>query len=181
MKLFKKSLATLAVIGVTAAYAVPAQAGYVVLDGWQLDTPSTSTSDIGRLNLVSGTATIEQEVNGTGNVFVGADFSEDGAIYTLSYTPENVVGGGDTGAPASFTQTISIIFSDVLGHVTGLTATGGFSYVFDSGLFTISSPDGGISNGSIVGIGGTAAATGNFAGTNGDSSLLGLVLSSSGP
>lgn len=178
MKL-KNIACSIAVAGIATAFSIPAQAAYTVLDGWKLTTPTTTTSNIGRLNLVSGTATIEQEVNGSGQVFVGANFSETGTIYSVTYTPENVVGGGDIGAPVPFGTLLTITFSNVTGYVTGLVGSG-FSYVFDSGIFTINSFDGGVSTGSIVGIGGTAAATGNFAGTNGDSSLLGFVLAGNG-
>jgi hypothetical protein len=184
MKL-KNIISSIAAIGFTAAIAMPAQAGYVVLDGWELKTPTTDTTNIGRMNLVSGTAIVEQELNSSGNVFVGAEFVENGSIYSISYTAENVVGGGDIGGPQFFGSFPSVIgltinFSNVAGHVTALSSTGGFEYVFDSGNFTIASSDGGTSSGSIVGLGGTAASTANFAGTNGDSSLLALILSSSG-
>ena len=174
---FKKSLAAagVALLGIAAA---PAHAGLTVLDGWQLFSPGTAglVTDIGRLNLVSGTSTVEQQVNGSGNVFVGAQFTESGTIYSISYTAENVVGAGDIGAPISLGETLTISFSNVGGVVDGLLSGGGFSYVFTSGNFTIAGSAGTYATGSIVGIGGNASATQIVGGVNGDSTLLATVL-----
>ena len=174
---------SLAVLGAAATFSPAALAEYVVLDGWRLDTPTTSTSNIGRLNLVSGTANIQQETDALGNVFVGADFSESGAIYNISYTPENVVGAGDTwpgpGLPPSVGSGLTISFSGVAGKISSISASG-FSYVFTGGSFTIASADGGTSGGSIVGLGGNGAATNIIGGTTGDSTLLATILASSG-
>jgi hypothetical protein len=95
----KNTLRAVSAAAVMALVSVPASAAYVVLDGWQLVTPTTTTTQIGRMNLASGSATVEQEVNGSGQAFVGARFSESGAIYSISYTKENVVGAGDIGGP----------------------------------------------------------------------------------
>jgi hypothetical protein len=177
---FRNIALNIAVVGMVAAYSLSAQAEYVPLDGWRLDTPLTSTSNIGRLNLVSGSATIEQQVDDSYGVFVGAKFKEVGSIYSVSYTAENTVGAGDSGRPALFPTLLNIRFLNISGHVSTLNGGGGFSYVFDTGDFEITSGDGGVSTGSIVGIGGTAASTASFAGINGDSSVMALVLASAG-
>lgn len=179
MKL-RNIVSSLAVLGAAASFSPSAMAGYVVLDGWRLDTPTSSTTNIGRLNLVSGTANIQQETDALGNVFVGADFVESGSIFSLTYTTENTVGAGDTGFPGVFAKALTIAFSNVAGVVTSLNAGGGFKYSFTSGSFSITSADGGSSGGSIVGLGGNAAATNIIGGTTGDSTLLATILASAG-
>ncbi len=84
MKL-QKLASSIAVLGLASALAAPAQAAYQVLDGWGLQSSFAPVSNIGRLNLVSGNATVEQEVNGLGNAFVGARFQEFGGIFSLTY------------------------------------------------------------------------------------------------
>ncbi|MFL6709298.1 MAG: PEP-CTERM sorting domain-containing protein [Massilia sp.] len=160
-----------------AGVMAPASAAYVVLDGWQLATPGTLTTNIGRLNLVSGTATVEQEVNASNNAFVGARFVESGAIYSISYTKENVVGAGDVsgGLPTNLPDGLTLAFTNVSGHVIQLNAGGGFKYVFDSGNFTISGNSGTYSTGSIIGLGGNASSTAVIGGFNGDSTLFGTI------
>lgn len=174
---FKKLASALAVAAVAAVSSVPAQAGYVVLDGWQLQTPVALTTNIGRMNLVSGNATVEQEVNGLGQAFVGAKFQESGQIFSISYTGENTVGAGDSGAPGFFPELLTISFSSVAGVVTNLNSPAGFHYVFTSGLFTIKSGATTYATGSIVGIGGNTSATAIIGGVTGDSTLLAAVLS----
>lgn len=156
------------------AFSASASAN-VVLDGWQLVTPTTTTTNIGRLNLSSGTATVEQEVNGAGNAFVGARFSESGAIYSVTYTKENVVGAGDSGAPSFIGEMLTLTFSNVMGTVTALNAGGGFEYVFDSGSFVMSGPTGNYASGSIIGLGGNASSTAIIGGFNGDSTVLATI------
>lgn len=154
-----------------------ASAGYVVLDGWQLQTPVTSKTQIGRLNLSSGDALVQQEVNALGQTFVGARFVETGSIYTVQYTKENKVGGGDTGAPKSLGEDLIISFSNVAGKVVSLNPGGGFHYVFTSGTFTLGQVDGPVyATGGIVGLGGNASSTAVIGGVNGDSTLLAMIL-----
>jgi hypothetical protein len=178
----KKTVSTVALLGMAAFSATPALAGYVVLDGWRLDTPTGSTTNIGRLNLVSGTSSIQQQTDASGNVFVGAHFTEAGAIFSISYTAENVVGAGDVGPPLPLANNVQLTasFSNVTGHVTNFLPSGGFHYVFDSGSFTLQSSDAGISNGSIIGIGGNSSATNIIGGATGDSTVLVQILSSLG-
>lgn len=157
------------------AASASASAGYVVLDGWQLKTPSTNTTNIGRLNLISGSAVVEQEVNGLGQAFVGAKFTETGSIFSLTYTKENTIGGGDSGAPSMLGDFLTISFSNVAGKVVALNPGGGFKYQFTSGSFLMSGMGGAYAAGSIVGLGGNSASTAVIGGVNGDSTLLAYV------
>lgn len=176
MKL-KNKILSIAAFGLTAAIAAPAHASYAVLDGWELDTASSTTKNIGRLNLTSGTSFVEQQVNASNQVFVGAKFAENGSIYNISYTPENVPGAGDFGKQKITGADLTINFTNVTGHVTALTGGGGFKYVFDTGIFSIVQDDVTLlATGSIVGLGGSGASTNVIGGTNGDSTLLAVIL-----
>jgi hypothetical protein len=149
----------------------------VVLDGWQLITPTGITTSIGRLNLSNGTATLEQQVDGTGNAFVGAKFAQSGAISSSKFTPENAVGAGDTGPQSILSDALVLTFSNVMGTVTALNAGGGFHYVFDSGTFFISGVLGNYALGSIAGLSGNASTTAIGGGFIGDSTLLAEITS----
>jgi len=158
-----------------ALASASASASIIVLDGWQLVTPTGITTQIGRLNLVSGTSTVEQQVDGTGNAFVGAQFAESGSIFSLTFTHENVVGAGDIGAPSVLSDSLTLTFSNVFGRVDALNAGGGFHYVYESGSFVISGIAGNYASGSIVGLGGNESSTAVLGGFNGDSTLLGSI------
>ena len=169
MKLKKLTMAL--AVAALPAFAAPAQSA--VLDAWQLVINGNTYSDIGRLNLVSGSATVEQEVNGLGQVFPGAKFSEAGFIFSISYTEDNVVGAGDSGLPANFASgdRLEMIFTDVSGQVQTVNPDGSFTFDFQSGDFIIQEA---VSNellatGSIVGVGGTLNGTPGISGTNGES------------
>lgn len=118
------------------AFAPAAQAQLVVQDAWSMTTPSGTTTNIGHLNLAGGVATVTQEVSG-GNPFVGAQFSEFGAIYTISFTPENCAGLCDNGSPALFTPAgyeFQIAFNNLSGEVTAFdSTTGELNYIFYGG------------------------------------------------
>lgn len=172
----KRMLRAVSAAGLLAAASASASAS-VVLDGWQLVTPVANTSGIGRLNLSSGTSTVSQEVNGLGQAFVGARFTEAGAIYSVSFTPENVIGAGDIGAPTFLGDMLTLSFTNVMGTVTALNAGGGFHYVFDSGSFMMTGLGGAYASGSIVGLGGNASSTAVIGGFNGDSTVLAMVSS----
>jgi hypothetical protein len=175
MKL-KNTLRAVTAAALMTLASLPASAAYVVLDGWQMATPVTTITNIGRLNLVSGTANIQQEVNGSNNVFVGARFTESGAIFSLTYTPENVVGAGDSGPPSSIApENLTLAFSNVTGQVTALNPGGGFHYEFQTGNFVLSGVGGPYASGSIIGLGGNAASTAVIGGTNGDSTVLSTI------
>lgn len=177
MKLnLKKTVRALSAAAVMVAVSASASAN-VVLDGWRLVTPTTNTAGIGRLNLSSGTATVSQEINAVGKAFVGARFTEAGAIYSVSFTKENVVGAGDIGAPSFLGDFLTLTFSNVMGKVTALNAGGGFHYMFDSGSFMMSGMGGNYASGSIVGLGGNASSTAVIGGFNGDSTVLANITS----
>jgi len=158
-----------------ALASASASASIIVLDGWQLVTPTGITTQIGRLNLVSGTSTVEQEVDGTGNAFVGAHFADFGTIFSLTFTHENVVGAGDIGPPSILSDSLTLTFSNVFGRVDALNAGGGFHYVYESGSFVISGIAGNYASGSIVGLGGNESSTAVIGGFHGDSTMLGSI------
>ena len=150
----------------------------VVLDGWQFISPTGVTTQIGRLNLSSGSGfTVEQQIDGTGNAYVGAKFAEFGAISGINFTHENVVGAGDVGPVQVLTDSLTLTFSNVTGTVTALNAGGGFHYQFDTGTFLLSGLLGNYASGSISGQGGNASSTAVIGGFHGDSDLLGSISS----
>lgn len=169
---------TAAAVMTTASFS--ASAALMVIDGWRLDTPTiapTGGTGIGRLNVTSGSAVVQQEVNGVGGVFAGAKFSESGSIFSISYTPENMVGIGDTGAPISFGggETLTLAFTDVAGHITSVSGPS-FRYAFDSGNFLISGSGGLYAGGTIVGLGGTGGNGAIIGGLTGTSTILAAIL-----
>ena len=171
--------ATATAIVVAGAISVPAHAGLVVLDAWQLDTNGNVTTNIGRLNLVSGSATVYQQIDSGGNVFVGSNFVESGAIYSLSYTPNSVVGPLDVGSPQLFSDQLTISFSNVTGTVDALSGAG-FHFVFTGGNYDIKSASGATATGSIVGLDGSSGSSSTATGATGATTLLANILSTSG-
>lgn len=136
-----KSYAYAMAAGVMAFGAASSQA--VTLDNWQLDTTSaglgSTTTNIGHLNLSGGNASVQQQVDGSGNAFVGAKFEELGGIYSISYTKENCVGACDSGFPLSLNNSLGlqIVFSGLSGVVTSYdSTTGAISYQFTPGVGT---------------------------------------------
>lgn len=170
-----KLIPTLSAALVAAVVSVPAHAGYQVLDGWQLQTNTGTTTDIGRLNLVSGSATVYQEVLGS-SVFLGARFVESGVIYSISYTKESTPGPLDVGPPIALHDNLTISFSNVAGHVDGLLGGGGFTFVFDSGTYSITAASGGSVSGSIIGLNGSSSSSSTISGATGATTLLGNIL-----
>ena len=172
----KKHALPVCAAALTVLASASASAG-VVLDGWQLVTSTGITTSIGRLNLSNGSTTLEQQVDGTGNTFVGATFRESGTISALGFTSENVVGAGDSGASVGLSDSLVLRYSNVMGTVTALNAGGGFHYVFDSGTFLMSGVGGNYASGSIVGLSGNASSTAVLGAFSGDSILLSQILS----
>lgn len=174
-----KNVAKLATASAALVLAsTPALAAYQVLDSWQMQTPVGLTTDIGRLNLVSGSANVQQEVNASGNIFVGAEFRESGNIFSVTYTADNVVGINDFGPPSFFPgfEMLTFSFSNVAGEVIDVLDDGSFEYKFTSGSFLMEGAGGAdYMSGSIIGLGGTLASTNIIGGTNGDSTLLAAV------
>lgn len=139
MKL-KSLVSAVAAAGMMALAAAPTQAQ--ILDSWQLDLNGAGinslSTNIGHLGLQSGGATVNQQVNGLGQVFIGAKFSEFGTIFSVNYTPNNVVGSGDSGLPAGLNNgaQLEFVFSGLQGTVVSLAGPG-FGYAFTPGAGTI--------------------------------------------
>jgi hypothetical protein len=174
-----------ATLGLFAAFAVPAQAA--VLDAWQMQINGTTYTNIGRLSLTAGSSIVEQQLNTSGNVYVGANFVENGLIYNISYVPNNVVGPTDSGLPISLANVdqLQLGFSNVAGHVTSVSPGGGFDYVFTSGDFQITAPNSAspatiLAAGSIIGNNGSFLDHAGFAGQNGSSVIDTLFASIAG-
>ncbi|WLI88892.1 PEP-CTERM sorting domain-containing protein [Massilia sp. R2A-15] len=173
-----KQIARLAVAATLLAGASVSASAATVLDGWTLVTPAGTTTGIGRLGVSGGGATVYQEVNAANQAFVGARFTETGQIYNMVYSPENVVGAGDTSGSEFMPERLTLTFTGVMGHVTALNSNGGFHYVFDAGDFKISSRAGlDYAAGSIVGLGGNVSSTAVIGGLNGDSTVLATIAS----
>jgi len=195
----KSLLAAMTVSGALAAAWAPSASALMVLDSWQFDTTAaginSTTTGIGHLNLSGGLATVSQQVDGSGNPFVGAQFSEFGEIFTVSYTQNNVVGAGDSGAPKLFQGALNggvnadanvrIRFQGLTGQVTSFDAgTGAINYVFNpgSGSITLEATTNGSTYTTLANLALVAPSGGqlnDFAGatgTNGDSTLLSLLL-----
>lgn len=134
---FKSLLAGTVLAGSLGFMSGPAAAALVVQDAWQLDTSAGLTTNIGHLVVSGGQATITQELNGAGQVFEGARFTEFGGLFTITYTPENCVGPCDSGAPAILagSTVLDLQFSGLTGTITDFDpVTGAVSYVFDAGV-----------------------------------------------
>jgi hypothetical protein len=143
----KKSLSSILGAAALLALSGTASAALIPLDAWQLDTGNagpnvgfTLTTNIGHLGLNSGSATVEQEVNGSGNPFTGAAFSEFGGIFSINYTPESAPGLGDSGLPASLDGGLELhlVYTGLSGTVTSYdTTTNEIKYTFDAGVGSV--------------------------------------------
>jgi hypothetical protein len=124
-----------------------------------------------------------------GDPFVGAAFNEFGLIFSTSFTANNVVGSGDSGFPQSYNGALDglrVVFTDLAGTVTAFNAvTGAIDYAFTPGVGTVTiegTDDGGTSWTTLANLavaspsGGSLNDFGGATGTNGDSTLLSLVL-----
>jgi hypothetical protein len=134
----KKELIGAVFAGLFVVATGPAQAtALVFLDAWQIDTSAVGgvlTTDIGELALSGGVASVDVQVNGDGNPFAGARFTEFGAMYSIAYIPENAPGPNDFGFPVAFGPDIhySLEFSGLNGYVSSYNgATGAMEHVFD--------------------------------------------------
>jgi hypothetical protein len=188
----KTLCALVAATGLGLAAAGTASAA-VVLDGWQLDTGASGvasyTTNIGHLNLSGGGAQVRQQVNGAGNPFVGAQFTEFGAIFSTTYTAENVPSANDFGPPQLYDNNIMVQlrFENLGGVVTGINAiTGELTYNFTPGVgdvFFEVSTDGGGSWTELAELDVVAPSGGDLnsfpgsTGTNGNSTITGIFLS----
>jgi hypothetical protein len=177
MKLKQLAIST-AAVGLVASFAMPVHAA--VLDAWQMEITGDNYTNIGYLNLSSGTSAVVQQTNATGGVSVGDLFYEDGIIYNISYTQDSVVGPNDVGAPTVLNATdfLSIAFNNVTGEVVSVGAGGAFNYVFLSGDVTFKDYTGTnttLLTGDITGVSGSFANSLGFAGANGTSVIDFLI------
>jgi hypothetical protein len=137
-----KSLVTsVAAAGLMTLASAPSHA-LIAYDGWQLSVPGAGslTTNIGHLNLSGGLGNINQEVNGLGNPFVGAQFREFGTIFSISYTPENSVGATDSGLPAVLNNALglNLVFTGLAGTITSFNAgTGAIGFAFTPGVGSV--------------------------------------------
>jgi hypothetical protein len=182
-----KSLLGAALTSACLLGAAPSQAAYVY-DGWQVDTNGAGlaslTVNIGHLNLSGGGAQVTQQLIG-GAPIAGSRFTEFGAIYSISYTAENVPGANDFGFPQALNNGLGmeLAFTGLEGVVTGFNAiTGEIQYMFTGfgagGSMTLRGTlDGGVTYTNLAAF---SALTGGGSlndffggvGTNGDSSIL---------
>ena len=174
----KKIASMLSAVALMAGASMSASAA-TVLDGWTLITPGETITNIGRMNLTGGNALVTQEFNSSGLVFVGAKFTESGQIFNLSFQSEDTPGTGDGTDPVTSPESLKLTFTNVTGHVTSVSGQS-FTYQFDSGSYKLT-PSSNTStiyaSGDIIGIGGRASSTAIIGGFNGDSTLLGRILS----
>ena len=138
MKL-NKIAATLLVAGVSlissSAHALIGQ------DGWAFTGLTTTTSNIGHIGLNGGLATVNQQVNGSGDPYAGAKFTEYGGIFSLNYVVENCAGFCDSGFSLGFAEPLDglqLVFAGLEGTVTAYdVGTGKLDYAFTAGKGTI--------------------------------------------
>ncbi|XSG84312.1 MAG: hypothetical protein ACPW60_11305 [Methylohalobius sp. ZOD2] len=184
-----------AIVGLSLGLTGQSANALTILDAWQLHALGSSNTNIGELSLSGGLASVEQEVDGSGNPFAGARFTEFGEIFSISFVSENCAGACDSGFPQNFSPTsngpnlgLRFRFEDLAGTINSFNAgTGEISFIFDAGVgdvflegtddnggswqelatFDIADPSGG--------------SLSNFfgpAGTNGDTTLTTLALTS---
>lgn len=120
--MFKKALLTSAL---AIAFASPAHALYQVPNfDWQ--TPFGTYNNILTIGMQGiPLTTVKQEVNSSGDVYVGAKFTEFGSGYSVSFV--NTLGG-----VVNLAQTIYFDFVDLAGSVTSVGSDGSFKFKFDS-------------------------------------------------
>ena len=168
--MFKKALLASAV---ALAVASPAHAMYTIPSfGWT--TPFGTYNNIAKISVASdGDAIVSQQVNGLGQVFVGAQFQETGLSYAVSFTSS----AGPL--PGIFSQPIWISYSNLSGYVSSVNPDGSFSYIFNpGGNLTVSY--GGSGPGSatawmtlpVLGLNGSAGNSFGLTGVKGTSEIL---------
>ncbi len=137
---FRKLAIAAALVGSTAIVSVPAQAGYEILDAWQVNLlgGTANNNNIGHLAAVGGVSNITQEVNADGSVFVGAKFTNFGGIVQVSIIKENVPGSGDFTPPGDpvppLDPQMRISFDNLSGKVVSVGPTGGIDFEYDPGV-----------------------------------------------
>lgn len=132
----KKLAMAVVLTGTAAAMSLPTQAE--ILDAWKLNLPTyAGVSNIGHLVVSGGQTTVTQQLDASGNIVVGSKFNNFGGLYSITYTPDNCIGGCDFGAPGVLPITIEYNFSGLSGTVTSYNnVTGAVGYVFDVGVGT---------------------------------------------
>ncbi len=191
-----KKILVSALISSLIILANSAQASLVALDAWQTDTtlaggtvPVSVNTNIGHWGFLGGSATVTQEVDASGNPFVGAIFSEFGNIFSVNYILENCVGTCDSGIPQDFANNLNLelVFTGLSGTISAYDSlTGAISFLFDNNVGDVTlratdsfgAPLGNLATFEIANpSGGTL---GNFfgaGGIRGTSNVLGLVTS----
>lgn len=160
-----------------------------ILDAWQVDLTSNGggvSTNIGNWVISGGASTVDIDTNGAA-LAVGQGFTEFGSVFSITYTPNNVVGIGDFGAPSALLTggpALTLEFTGLSGKITGLDGNevrfGYTSFVGDVNLwlgapggtklaeFDIVSPSSGQQDLNL---------SGGFA-INGTNDIVGLVLDS---
>jgi len=132
----KKSILAVALASGLTLSAGAANA--TIIDGWELNTAAagattSDTTNIGHWTLGGGGGNVNQSYGSDGVLNAGDTFTEFGSINSLTYTPENAVGGGDTGL-GLFNNglQLTMTMTGLSGHVTAVNpTTGQISYAFD--------------------------------------------------
>jgi len=136
MNTFKKTIAG-ALIASAALITVPAHA-LIIQDGWDLSDGTTTYTNIGHLSLSGGFAFVDQQVNGSGNPYVGSAFSEAGGIFSTSKITENLQGFNDfatlASPPVNLNPNLTVEFVGLAGTITSFNnLTGAIEYMFTAG------------------------------------------------
>ena len=115
-----------------------------IQDAWQLDTTAAGinsvTTNIGHLNLSGGVGYINQSFGADYILNAGDPFTEFGAIYTVTVTPENCTGACDTGFPTSYNGSLlglQLVYTGLSGILTSISGSGDVTYAFTSGAGSI--------------------------------------------
>lgn len=132
MKL-KKLAAITTVMGSFALMGTSANAAPMIQDAWQMMLPGGNVTNIGHLVVSGGKSTITQELNAAGDIFVGAKFKNFGGLFSITYTPENCIGGCDFGAPGVLPNTLEYKFTGLSGEVTGINGNE-INFSFDANV-----------------------------------------------
>ncbi|MXS85046.1 PEP-CTERM sorting domain-containing protein [Nitrosomonas sp. HPC101] len=134
---FRKIALAAVLTGSAALASVPAQAGWEILDAWQMNLSGGNNNNIGHLVVGGGFSTVTQELDAAGEVFVGAKFTNLGGLFSITYSSENVPGSGDFGPLSVLTNQIQYSFSGLAGTVTGISSTGEISFSYTPGVGSI--------------------------------------------
>lgn len=135
---FKKIALAAVLTGSAAVMSFPAQAGWEILDAWQMNLSGGNNNNIGHLIVGGGFSTVTQELDAAGNVFIGAKFTNLGGLYSITYSSENVAGSGDFGPLSLLTNQIQYSFSGLAGTVTDVNPiTGEISFSYTAGVGSI--------------------------------------------